>query len=288
MRTGDILLFTDSAWLENNAEPHVRSQYHCARWLARLLSRLPCSAAAVFTSAYQIDDVEDDQRCTPRSSQRAVLPQEWLDWQHAALIVCLSEDSTAAPEKSKPCVFVPNADGNFVLRTLREFVTRCAGRSRTFFAIRHLIINQEAELHGAHAVDSTNTRLVPIRRAHLRDKIVDCHKQMFHDAACTPDPRMMYKCSIRVLTSHQAGNVALNAAAANAKADSEVKRDLLTLMRSSISFATLYTLYAAQVVRIEPRVIDAAQLLQQDERVLKHHLANDYHFTDERLFIVHE
>lgn len=272
IRTGDILFYNDDS--SGLASEQTRRLRNCAAWLTRCMLTLPClSSVSVMSddrqqSRDQDEDNNDQQRyATPRASQRPLLPVEWLDWQHAALIVCLSDKGD-----EQPYVFRA-IGGRFVLTRLDEVVGL---QHQRFFAIRHLIINKEAGFGGVDVI--ARRRYVSQRRSQLRDRICEFHRSIYQaEAARQPAPLHMHITSVLNEIYRPAG----------ANSPPPVECDQHTLMLASTSFTTLYTLYKAQILRVEPRVADANQLLQDRNSLALHsHMTSDFHFTDEQLFLV--
>lgn len=271
VRTGDILLFNDDSRLPDQC--HMQ---RCAAYFTRILAALPCTMYAAESAAADSDDDIEERYGTPRAQYRPVLHAEWLDWQHAVLIVCMSAPG-GSEESAVPFVFFANiTTGVFDLLPLRDFVQRTAAGRRTTFALRHLIINEETQTgqnFGNHR------RLFSQRRAYLRDAICKFQQEVYQLSKTVVDTQRVYAAFGAALFPET------RPALPNLKPDS--KRDPLLLMRGSTAYTTLRTLYEAQVINVEPRVIDAAQLMQErNAAALRHHLKPDYHFTDERLFIV--
>lgn len=273
VRTGDILLFNDDSRLPDNC--HMQ---RCAAYFTRLLAALPCTMyAAESTDSGGDDSSVEELYGTPRAQHRAVLHTEWLDWQHAVLIVCMSAPGVSE-ENAVPFVFFANlATGVFDLLPLRDFVQRVAAGRRTSFALRHLIISEETQ--GGHQNFVNHRRLFSQRRAYLRDAICKFQQDVYQWSKSSADTQRVYAAFGAALFPD------VRPVLPALKADA--KRDLLLLMRGSTAYTTLRTLYEAQVINVEPRVIDAAQLMQErNAPALRQHLKADYHFTDEQLFIV--
>lgn len=275
LRTGDMLLFNEDARLPDTSTFSAR---RCAAFLSRILSVLPCMA---YPSAnWPAPNSDDDQYSTPRPAHRPVQHSQWLDWQHSALIICLpTQNAQGVPHETdrEPCVFFNNiATGVFDLLPLREFLQRVAGSNRTTFAVRHLIVHDEAQLPN-HII--AHRKVVSQRRAYIHQHMYD-FQHSIHQESLAPQVASLQQVTARIVNGDR---LPPDFQSAN---DAATKRDLLLLLRGSMSFTTLYTLYTAQVLRVEPRMVDAAALVQErNATLLQNQMAADYHFTAERLFI---
>jgi len=285
VRSGDMLLFDDPRLDALGPAEAVRRRRAAA--LVRALTVCPCAAYDALALDEQFD-AELERYDTQRASQRPPLASEWLQWNHAALIVCMDVkrpgggrgvvvDDGAESALTEPYVFVPAwstggdpARDTFVLKPLREFLASGVRGAR--YALRHLLLVDE----GTGGTD--NRRMMSQRRANLRNRIVDFQRRVFEAATKRPDPQRMDRCVVRALTTTESFDVErVRADAARAE------RDVLLLMRASSAYLVLQTLFSAQVTRIEPRVIDAARLVQSHD-ALQEHLAAAYQFSDARIF----
>lgn len=231
VRTGDILLFNDVV-----SVPDRRRD--CVAYLTKCMSFLPCLAFAIM--AQRIQPIAEDKVTTTPRGDKPGLPNEWLDWQQAALIVCFPQQNDQRAEQA--FVFVDKR-----LWLLRDFVNSFDAKKK-FFAIRHLLINEEAVIFDTNNI--ANRRLVSQRRARLRDHIADFQRQM-----CQPTARTM--------------------------------RDDSFQTHNSNSFVTLCTLFKTRVLRAEPRFDDAVQLLQERNTLLfQAQMNSDFCYTEEQLFFI--
>lgn len=282
LRTGDVLLFNDDTRLPNSTTLSAR---RCAAFFTRILSILPCLAYTSTDWSTNTSVCDDDQYTTPRPAHRIVLQNEWLDWQHAALIVCMPTQQThdgalTVAEQQQACVFFNNPDtGLFDLKPLRVFLNSIAGARRISCAVRHLIIYEEAEFaHHVHA----HRKLVSQRRAHLHRYVYEFQRSLHQQSLAGAQDKKLRDGIVAITSADRLPTTSISIPPLSEAGT----RDTLLLMRASMSFTTLYTLYMAQVLRVEPRLIDAAALIQErNGALLQNQMSTDYNLTAERLFI---
>lgn len=272
MRTGDLFLYNARAETQTPAE---RGKFAVALLLARLLALLPCSTYASLACGADAPDSscdEDDDEYFHRNRDDAVTSVLAIDvqqWTDAALVTC-----AGAPAKAH--VFVPGEDGVFRLTPLDAFVASL-GAGRQCGAVRHLMIRDEL-----CTSNGENGRLFSQRRAQLSERIGTFQRHLVTQsqrrAPQTIDWAVAAALAYRgLLTSPDA--MGLSGSGVPLSNDAQ-----LALMRASGSYTALQTLYAAQVLRVAPRAIDSAQLLQErHESALARQLASDYQFGSERV-----
>jgi len=301
VRSGDLLLYNDPALdCESDAERATRAR---AVALTRLLFAGPCVAHHLWHNEPVPRFLEQYE--TNVAANRPLLESHWLEWQHAALVVCVKPPTPACAKSSEddslesapkslslgvPHVFVPawgsmchapaereQRRGEFVLQPLRAFLNGLAQSGERCCALRHMLIADECE----REVSALQQHLTSARRANLRDRIDGFQRTVFQMARKRPDSQRMSKSVTRAVD--KTTNEQVQELRAAGAAQSRPERDVLLLMRASTAYLVLHTLFSAQVLRVEPRIADARQLVQADGALGKH-LANDYQFSDERVF----
>lgn len=278
VRTGDVLLYDDTVQIV--APTDWSHRLAIAARIVRAISSLPCVTYTTLelTDDNDLQSQESDGCSTPRSfgRNRPVVGGEWLAWSDAALIVCVD---AAEGDSTEPVVFVraANDPGCFILCPLDEFVKErvVAGSS---CAVRHLMIADEAQAAG----DSLRRSIYSQRRANLRDKILEFQRGVYSASQRRPDTDAFFASIARAL--NDPSGVQMDRVSEKALVAQE-ERDYLPLLRASSSYLVMQTLYAAQVVRIDPRATDSARLLQTQSQ-LAAHLSADYMFSSERAFSV--
>lgn len=304
VRSGDILLYDDPA-LECGDERECTVRRRAAT-LTRLLLALPCLLSHVWHESSESPDAFE-QYDDAATRQHARLEAHWGEWRHAALIVCVSaprrndakssedessETSAAAAAQSVPHVLVPAWGsvctapgaraahvGQFVFQPLRTFLNALALSGERCCALRHMFIADEGAPSGAALAPQGH--LMSARRANVRDRIKAFLSTVYQAARRRPDPQHMSAVARRVVDYPARALDAVPPPPPSSPAG--VERDLLLLMRASTAYLVLQTLFSTQVLRVAPRVADARQLVQSNG-ALHAHLANDYHFSDERSF----
>lgn len=298
VRSGDVLLYNDPA-LDSADDERLVLRARAAA-LTRVLFSGPCMSHHLWDDDLSERFLEQYERTTP--ANRPLLESNWLEWQHAALVVCVKVPAARSAGKSSeddsldaqptplgvPHVFVPawgsvcaasgeraQHHGEFVLQPLRVFLDGLARSGERCCALRHMLIADEC----ARDVSALQQHLTSARRANLRDRIDAFQRTVYQMSRKRPDPQRMSTRVARAI-EHTTSDEIARVRGATAKMD----RDVLLLMRASTSYLVLQTLFNAQVLRVEPRVIDARQLVQSDS-ALSTHLATDYQFSDERVFL---
>ncbi len=269
MRTGDLFLYNSVATAQT---PEQRGKFAVTLLLARLLALLPCSAYAslacdddALNSSCEDDDADDRNREDGRAS---VLPIDVQQWTDVALVTCVG-----TPPKAH--VFVPGEDGVFRLTPLDAFVASL-GTGRQLGAVRHLMIHDEL-----CASNGDIGRLFSQRRAQLSERIGNFQRHL----AAQSQRRAPQAIDWAVASALSYRGLPPDSSGPNSSSAGPLSNDAqLALMRASVSYTALQTLYAAQVLRVAPRAIDAAQLLQErHEKALASQLAADYQFGSERV-----
>lgn len=279
VRTGDVLLYDDTMQLTAPSSRWARRLMIAAR-LARAISSLPCATYTTLELAVEGDlaSEERDGCSTPRSfgRERPVVGGDWIAWSDAALIVCVD---AAEGVEAEPVVFVRAVDnpGCFVLCPLREFVRERVAPGSSC-AVRHLMIADEAR----GVSDSLHRSIYSQRRANLSDRIFEFQRGVYSAGQRRPDTDAFFASVARALSDPS--GVQMDRASEKMLIAQE-ERDYLPLLRANSSYLVMHTLYAAQVVRIDPRATDSARLLQSQSQ-LETHLSADYMFSRERVFSV--
>lgn len=265
IRTGDILLYgtlPTRTW--SGASSAERGKLVVAASLARLCSLLPCAAYASLACAGANANSGGGDEEEGVADQLAVIPFDIGEWSDAALLVCVGSPA-------KPSVFV-SVGGSFRLVPVEQHMAAVGARVG---GLRHLLIRDELELNEPAA------RLFSQRRAHLVDRMFEFQKSLVRRG---PPFQPLVSLLADLLNRRPVPEnlASVVPAPENSAAVSEAEQ--LALLHASVSYTTLQTLYAAQVLRLSPRAIDAAQLLQEaNNSLLSTQLAADYQFGPERL-----
>lgn len=284
VRAGDLIFYDGGGAPTHTPVADTRrlSRTHLARFLASLIELLPCAPFALVCCAEigdsEIDRGEDELGGAPnKPHNRPVVPHEWCDWSSAALVVRVDG----------PNVVLLATERSFDAVTLRELVTapesvQSSGASQ-LFAVRHLVISEEANLMGAPE------HLAPQHPVVLSSAQTKAGAQRANAALQSDATTARWRVNIAERIGSFSKTVAQRAAliARGDRAPSKVRRDealALAAMRRSGAFGSLYALYIAHVFRSEPRIVDAPQILQLSGGALSQRMADAYEFTDARCF----
>lgn len=281
VRAGDLIFYDGAAPTHTppaNTKQLARSRL--ARLLSSLIELLPCAPFALACCASLGDSAlerGEDELCgaANKPHDRPVMPYEWCDWSTAALVVRVDG----------PNVVILATERSFDTMTLRDLATapQSCFDSR-LFAVRHLVISEEAKLMAAPeqlTASKATAAVAPV--------------PMTMGASAQNDSttaRWRINIAERIgvfakTVAQRAARLARATDKSQSNTPAHVRREeaiALAAMRRSSAFGALYALYIAHVFRSEPRIVDAAQVLQLSGVALSQRIADAYAFTDARCF----
>jgi hypothetical protein len=299
VRVGDLLLYDgaeQSGVATRAGGESMRAHCDLARLLAALLALLPCFPFALaLADKHTLDElgIEDGNGGVPqRPAERPIALCDWGEWRSAALV--LRVDATGS-------LTLLSSEHSLTPISFTELVSANVGFDRRLFAVRHLVINDEALL-------LSNVGSQPGVRVGTIDGVASALSVSGGQsgsggggaanaaaAAAKPIEQQMnqtarWRAALGELVSKFATRVAnfSTRLAASKQTGAAVELTggaeavVVESMKRSSAFGALYALYNARVFSCEPRLADAASLLQSSGAMLRHNIADAYTFTDAR------